>query len=166
VISGDASQVFPLLPNAASVTQIREYLHVSGELEAYRERWIAAVDKNRNIGAPYWPEAFWSTVKEKMKTADLEPLFIAVLQHTISKDLMDEVLERYRIAGPEHFQGSPACFKLGAAEAMAKTDLDKLRLANTQAVIFRVYAQFKPQIKQARAKYMAEHPEWKDDYQR
>ena len=161
-----ASQQFPPLSNGASVDQIGDYLKVSGELETYRESWIIAVDKNRSIGAPYWPEAFWSTVKEQMKSVDLQPLFIIFLQHAVSKDLMDEVLDTYRTLGRDHFQGSPACFKLGAATVAAQPDFDKLRLAYTQAVIFKVYEQFKPQIKTAHAKYMAEHPDWKDEYQK
>jgi len=44
------------LENAATEPQIREYLDLSGDADSFRERWVAAVDKNRSIGAPYWPE--------------------------------------------------------------------------------------------------------------
>jgi hypothetical protein len=41
-------------------------------------------------------------------------------------------------------------------------DIDKLKLAKTQEVLTKVYAVYKPQIKAARARYLAEHPDWVD----
>jgi hypothetical protein len=41
-------------------------------------------------------------------------------------------------------------------------DIDKLKLAKTEEVITKVYALYKPQIKAARARYLAEHPGWAD----
>ena len=41
-------------------------------------------------------------------------------------------------------------------------EYEKLKLPETQAVVAKVYAEYKPQIKAARARYIAEHPEWKD----
>ncbi len=151
------------LPHPATPDQIRQYLQLSGELNAYRDRWIAAVDKNRSIGAPYWPEAFWTEVKARMKRADLMPLYLAWYQHTVSTELMKQVIDSYQTLGANHFQGSPACFKLGEAQQPYQSEMDKLTLTNTSIVINQIYAIYKPQIKAARVKYMAEHPDWKDN---
>jgi hypothetical protein len=75
---------------------------------------------------------------------------------------MQEVLDAYRERGRDHFQGSPECFKLGTAEAALQGQMERLKLAETQAVILKTYAAYKPQIKAARARYLAEHPDWKD----
>jgi len=75
---------------------------------------------------------------------------------------MQQVLDAYRVRGAEHFQGSPECFKLGTAVAAVQGEFEKLKLDETQAVVSKVYAEYKPQIKAARARYLAEHPDWKD----
>ena len=62
--SSDASDSLPSLPDPATVGQIREFLRLSGDMDSLRLRWIAALDKNRAIGAPYWPESFWTAIKE------------------------------------------------------------------------------------------------------
>ncbi len=41
-------------------------------------------------------------------------------------------------------------------------DMDKLKLAETTAVLERVYQGWKPKIKEARAQYLAAHPDFKD----
>jgi len=51
----------------------------------FRARWIAALDKNRPKGAPYWPEVFWTAVKAEMQKKDLTPAYIVVLQHGVSR---------------------------------------------------------------------------------
>jgi hypothetical protein len=131
-------------------------------MDSFRQSWIAAVDKNRSIGAPYWPESFWTAVKEEMQRTDLLPMYVIVFQHYISKELMQEVLDAYQRLGADHFQGSPECFKLGNASVAMTADFDRVKLAMTQKTIFKVYAVYKPQIKAARTKYMAEHPDWVD----
>jgi hypothetical protein len=152
----------PTIQDPATETQVREYLRVSGEANKFRESWIAAVDKNRSIGEPYWPESFFQSVKAEMNKADLVPMFLTLFQHGVSRGLMQEVLDAYRRLGREHFQGSPECFKLGAAIDPLRGEMEQLKLAQTQAVFSKVYDQYKPQIKAARARYLAEHPDWKD----
>jgi len=160
--SSDASDSLPSLPDPATVGQIREFLRLSGDMDSLRLRWIAALDKNRAIGAPYWPESFWTAIKEEMRNTDLLPMYITLFQHDVSRDLMQEVLDTYHRLGVDHFQGSPACFKLGDPNLGLAADMDKLKLAKTQEVVSKVYAVYKPQIKAARLKYKAEHPDWVD----
>jgi hypothetical protein len=152
----------PPLKDPATIDQIKEYLRLSGDLDSFRARWIAAVDKNRSIGAPYWPESFWTAVKEELQKTDLMPMYIALYQHGISRELMQEVLDAYQRLGPDHFRGSLECHKLGDAELKMTADMDRIKLAKTQEAIFKVYAVYKPLIKAARARYLADHPEWVD----
>ncbi len=156
------SPSLPPLQNPATEEQIHEYLRLSGDLDSFRLRWIAAVDENRSIGEPYWPESFWTAIKAEMQKTDLMPMFITVYQHGVSKELMQKVIDTYRTLGTAHFQGSPACFKLGDAQLAMMPAIDKLKLAKTQEVLAKVYAVYKPQIKAARARYLAEHPDWVD----
>jgi hypothetical protein len=160
--SSDNSASLPPLQDPATENQIHEYLRLSGDLDSFRLRWIAAVDKNRSIGEPYWPEAFWTAIKAEMQKTDLMRMFITVYQHGVSKELMQQVIDTYHALGAAHFQGSPACFKLGDAQLAMTTDIDKLKLAKTQEVLTKVYAVYKPQIKAARARYLTEHPDWVD----
>lgn len=150
------------LDDPATIDQIREYLRVSGDINSFRLRWIAALDKNRSNGEPYWPESFWTALKAEMQKTDLMPMFVALYQHGISRELMQEVLDAYRRLGAAHFQGSPECFKLGDAELALVTDMDKLKLAKTEEVFTTIYTIYKPEIKAARVRYQAEHPGWVD----
>ncbi|MGA2831593.1 MAG: hypothetical protein ABSE55_00845 [Terracidiphilus sp.] len=158
----DASESLPPLKDPATIEQIREYLRLSGDLDAYKARWIAAVDKNRSIGAPYWPESFWTSLKEEMQKTDLMPMYVVLYRHSIKRGLMQEVLDAYQRLGAERFRGSPECFKLGEALTGSNADMDKLTLAKTREVTMKVYAIYKPQIKAARARYLVEHPGWID----
>jgi hypothetical protein len=160
--TSDAADTPPAHLDAATEAQTREYLRVSGEGDEFRKSWIAAVDKNRSIGAPYWPESFWQAVKDEMQKTDLVPMYVTLFQHGVSRELMQEVLDAYRTRGREHFRGSPECFKLGTAVAAVQGELEKLKLAETQTVVLKVYAEYKPQIRAARTRYLAEHPDWKD----
>ena len=65
--ASDVASSPPPIRDAATEAQIHEYLRVSGEVQKFRKSWIAAVDKNRSIGAPYWPESFWQAVKDEMQ---------------------------------------------------------------------------------------------------
>ena len=159
--SSDADSL-PIVRNPATEAQIREYLRVSGDADEFRKSWIAAVDKNRSIGAPYWPESFWQAVKDEMQKTDLVPMYVTLFQRGLSRELMQEVLNAYRERGREHFRGSPECLKLGNAETAMQGEMEKLKLAETRAVVSKVYAAYKPEIRTARARYLAEHPEWKD----
>ena len=160
--TSDSADSLPTPRDPATEVQIREYLRVSGEVDEFRKSWIAAVDKNRSIGAPYWPESFWQAVKDEMQKTDLVPMYVTLFQRGVSRELMQEVLDSYRELGREHFRGSPECFKLDAAETALQEEMDKLKLAQTQSVVSKLYAAYKPQIKAARARYLAEHPDWKD----
>jgi hypothetical protein len=159
----DYAASFPPVKNPATADQIREYLRLSGDSEKYRTRLINTVDKVRYIGKPYWPESFWTSIKEEMRKADLTPMFIVLFQHGVSRELMQEVLDSYHRLGTEHFAGSPACIKLGEVEAAMQADTAQVMQTETQNIIERVYQVYKPQIKAARAKYMAEHPDWKEN---
>jgi hypothetical protein len=163
--SADVTDSLPPLKDPATVDQIQEYLRLSGDMDAYRLRWIAAVDRNRSIGAPYWPESFWTDIKAEMKTTDLTPMFVAVYQHDVSKKLMQEVLDSYHARGLEHLQGSLARFRFALAQLGMRDDSNRVGLAKTLEVINKVYAVYKPQIKAARVQYMADHPDWVDKYQ-
>jgi len=156
------SDSLPPLKDPATIDQIKEYLRLSGDLDSYRARWIAAVDKNRSVGAPYWPESFWIAVKDELQKTDLMPMYNELFQHGISRELMQEVLDAYHRLGADHFRGSPECYKLGDAELKMTADMERIKLAKTQEAIFKVYAVYKPQIKAARAHYLAEHPDWAD----
>jgi hypothetical protein len=150
------------LKNAATDEQIREYLYWSRAVEDYRTALIASVDKNRSHSKPYWPESFWSDIKTEMQNTDLAPTFAIWYRHTISRELMDKVLDAYHKLGREHFPGSPMCSEMGNAQSPMKADWDKLTVLTTRQVIAKVYAADKPQIDAARARYIAEHPDWKD----
>lgn len=160
--SPDYAGLFPPLKNPASADQIREYIRISGDMEKYRTRLINTVDKVRYIGKPYWPESFWSSIKEEMRKADLVPMFIVLFQHGISRELIQEVLNTYQHVGADHFAGTPAWVKLNEAELAMQADTQQVMLRETQEIIERVYQVYKPQIKAARTKYMAEHPDWKE----
>jgi hypothetical protein len=150
------------LKDPATPEQIREYLKLSGEMDSYRARWIASVDANRSIGAPYWPASFWSTVKAEMRRTDLEPTYIQLYQHAVSRELMAQVLSAYHTLGAQHFSGSPQSAKLNAAWAPMQSEMEQVKLAKTREVIYKVFNEYKPQIKAAQAKYLAQHPESKE----
>jgi len=154
---------FPPVKNPATADQIQEYLRLSGESERYRARLINSVDKVRYIGKPYWPESFWTSIKDEMQKADLTPMFIVLFQHGVSRELMQEVLDSYHRLGADHFALSPVWFKLEEAKRAMSEDTEKLMQAETQVQIEKVWQVYKPTIRAARAKYMAEHPDYRDN---
>lgn len=159
--SPEAPVTLAPMKKAATEEQIREYLKISGDVETYRQRWIAAVDGLRSTGKPYWPEAFWKSVEDEMRTTDLEPTFVMILQHSISKKLMKRVLAACHKQSAEQCRTSPAYAEFYQAEQAANADVDRMQRARTNEIIRKVFAEYKPEINAARAKYMAEHPEWK-----
>jgi hypothetical protein len=161
--SPDYAASFPPVKNPATADQIQEYLRLSGEAEKYRTRLINSVDKIRYIGKPYWPESFWMSIKEEMQKADLTPMFIVLFQHGVSRELMQEVLDSYHRLGADHFALSPAWFKLEEAKRAMSADTERLMQTETQALLEKVWQVYKPQIRAARAKYMAEHPDYRDN---
>ena len=150
------------LKNAATDEQIREYLYWSRAVDDYRTAWIAGLDNNRSHAKPYWPESFWTDIKTEMQNADLAPMFVVWYKHTISRELMDKVLDAYLKLGREHYHGSPVCTEMGNAESPMKAQWDQLTVLMTRQVIAKVYAADKPQIDAARARYLADHPDWQD----
>jgi hypothetical protein len=146
----------------ATREQIEQYLEATGALDAYKLRWIAAVDKSRGLGEPYWPESFWVDLKTEMAKEDLMPMFVMFYQHIVSRQTMQEALDAYAKLGAEKFLRSEECGKIAQAVVADQDDEDRLTRVNTNAVIHKVYAIYKPQIKAARARYLAEHPDWKD----
>ena len=154
-----APVTLPPLKDPATVDQIREYLRLSGDMDSYRTRWIAAVDKERAVGErQYWPESFWTDLKAEMRKTDLMPMFIAIYQHGISRDLMQEVLNTYHLVGATLFKISPAAYKFAAAQQAMAADVDPLMHAKTLEVMEKVYANYKPQIKAAGDRYRTDHP--------
>jgi hypothetical protein len=65
--------------------------------------------------------------------------------------------------GADHFGGSPAWTKLEEAKRTMSADTAQLMQTETQALISKVYQVYKPQIRAARAKYMVEQTDWKDN---
>jgi TonB family protein len=151
----DDSMSLPPLADPVTPDQIREYLRLSGDLDSYRAKWIAAVDKNRSDVPPYWPEAFWTDLKAEMQKTDLMPMNITIFQHGISRDLMQRVLDAYKRLGGAYFKGSLVSIELGGAELSMKADANKLTLAKTLEVTNKVYTIYKPEIEAARVRYMA-----------
>jgi hypothetical protein len=158
-VSAASSPSLPSLKDPATIDQIREYLRLSGDLESYRARWIAAVDKERAVGVRQaWPEPFWTDLKAEVGKTDLMPMFITMYQHGISRELMQEVLDTYHLVGATLFKLSPACFRLAIAQQAMADDTNQLRLAKTLEVTEKVYTRYKPQIIEASDQYLAEHP--------
>jgi hypothetical protein len=153
------NQLAPI-DNHATEEQIRTYLQLTGELNDYRQRWIAAIATNRSIGAPYWPEPFWTDLKIEMQKFDLVPTAITLYQHYVSQAAMQNVINAYKSLGPAKFPGSQAGVKWAATRLGMQADSDKLTLSNTQQVIQVVYERYKPRIAAERVKYKAEHPDW------
>ena len=52
--------------------------------EKYRTRLIHSVDNIRSVGKPYWPESFWTSIKDEMRKDGMMPMFIVLFQHGIS----------------------------------------------------------------------------------
>jgi hypothetical protein len=83
--TSDSADPLPAFRDPATEAQICEYLRVSGEAVGFRKSWIAAVNKNRSIGVPYWPESFWRAVKDEMQKTDLVPMYVTFFQQGVSR---------------------------------------------------------------------------------
>ena len=152
-------------PPAHPVTlgQIREFLKLSRIDEPYRASWIAAMESKRSMGMPYWPKSFWDDLKKEMETTDLAPVITDLYRRYISAEMMESInkdLHRmtYREL-PSTSEGAAMC----RLQRNMKADNDAVTLALTQATFERVYDRHKVEIKAARAKYLKEHPDWKDN---
>jgi hypothetical protein len=145
-----------------TVEQFREYLKLSGVGEIWRAGWIAALDANRHLGEPYWPESFWTDVREAMQAKDLAPTVFEVYRYTYSYQTMDKVNALLAKGGRAAYLASPVGSAFCAQWAMKEEQGKQANLAMTQALLEVAYQRHKPEIKAARAKYLAEHPDWKD----
>jgi hypothetical protein len=157
-LTGAVNSFVPLR-DPASAEQIEEYLRRSGDMDAFRLRWVVALEKNRAQGAPWWPESFWTAMKDEMEKTDLLPMYITLFQHDISREQMQKVLDSLRRRGADRFRASKEFAKLVDPNLGLETDMERLKRAKTQEVLNRVYAEFKPQLTAARLKYESEHPE-------
>jgi len=123
---------------------------------------LRSLDENRQLGAPYWPESFWTDVQEAMKTQDLATMVFFVYSDTYSYETMEEVNSLLSKGGREAYLASPVgaafCAKWDARQAEGK----KATQALTLQVLNEVYEKHKTEIKAARAKYLAAHPDYKD----
>ncbi len=133
--SPNYAAAFPPVQSAATADQIREYLRLSGDMEKYRTRLINSVDNIRYVGKPYWPESFWTSIKDEMRKDEMMPMFIVLFQHGISRELMQETLDAYHRLGADHFAGSPQWVKIEEAKRAMSPDTQKLMLIETQATI-------------------------------
>lgn len=149
------------LHNAASDDQIREYFQFSHVIEDYKAAWIAGTDRYRAHSQPYLPDSFWTDVKAEMQDTDLAPAFNTWFRHTVSSDLMDKVLDAYLKLG-KRFPGSPMCIELGKAQSPMGDEWNRLTVLLTRQVIAKVYQADKAKIDEARARYAAEHPGWRE----
>lgn len=147
--------------NAATDEQIREYFQFSHVIEDYKAAWIAGTDKYRAHSQPYLPDSFWTDVKAEMQDTDLAPAFSVWFKHTVSSELMDKVLDAYLKLG-KRFPGSPMCIELGKAQSPMGDQWNRLTVLLTRQVIAKVYQADKAKIDEARARYAAEHPGWRE----
>jgi hypothetical protein len=149
------------MKNAAADDQIREYLQWSHAVEDYKTAWIGGVDRSRARSQPYLPDSYWTDVKTEMQDTDLTPAFTVWFKHTVSSELMDKVLDAYLKLG-KNFPGSPMCIELGKAQSPMGDQWNQLTVLLTRQVIAKVYLADKAKIDDARTRYAAEHPGWRE----
>jgi len=147
--------------DAATDDQIREYFHFSHVIEDYKVAWMGGVDKNRARSQPYLPDAYFADIKSEIQDTDLAPAFTVWFKHTVSRDLMDKVLDAYLTLG-KNFPGSPMCIEIGKAQSPMGDQWNQMTVLMARQVIAKVSAADKAKIDDARAKYAAEHPGWKE----
>ena len=157
-------QTMPPVKDAASDDQIREYFQFSHVIEDYKVAWMSGVDKNRARSAPYLPDSYFADIKTEIQDTDLAPAFTVWFKHTVSRDLMDKVLDAYLKLG-KNFPGSPMCTAIGKAQAPMGDQWNQLTLLLARQAIAKVNAADKGKVDEARAKYAAEHPGWKEGAQ-
>ena len=157
-------QTMTPVKNAATDDQIREYFHFSHVIEDYKVAWMSGVDKNRARSAPYLPDSYFADVKTEIQDTDLAPAFSAWFKHTVSSELMDKVLDAYLKLG-RNFPGSPMCIEIGKAQAPMGDQWNQLTLLLARQVMAKVNMADKAKIDEARAKYAAEHPGWREGVQ-
>jgi hypothetical protein len=149
---------------AATDDQIREYFQFSHVIEDYKVAWIGGVDKNRARSQPYLPDAYFTDIKTEIQDTDLAPAFTVWFKHTVSSELMDKVLDAYLKLGNK-FPGSPMCNEIGKAQAPMGDQWNQLTVLLARQAMAKVNVADKAKIDEARAKYAAEHPGWREGAQ-
>jgi hypothetical protein len=148
--------------DATTVDQFRDYLQLSGIGDQWRARWISAVDMNRSKGAPYWPESFWVDLKSEMRKTDLAPFVRAVYGDTFSTETMHQVNITLKEQGIQGLLSTALGQKFCADWATKEQSAQAAVLGLTQATIQHVYNEHRAEIQVARAKYIEEHPGYRD----
>jgi hypothetical protein len=154
-------QAMTPIKDAATDSQIREYFQFSHVIEDYKAAWIGGIEKNRSHSQPYLPDSYWADLKAEIRDTDLAPAFTVWFKHTVSSELMDKVLDAYLKLGRK-FPGSPMCVELGKAQSPMGDQWNQLTVLLARQVITKVNTADKAKIDEARAKYAAEHPGWRE----
>jgi hypothetical protein len=157
-------QTMTPVKDAATDDQIREYFQFSRVIEDYKAAWIGGVDKNRARSQPYLPDSYFADIKTEIQDTDLAPPFTVWFKHTVSRDLMDKVLDAYLKLG-KNFPGSPMCIEIGKAQAPMGDQWNQLTVLLARQVVGKVNAADKVKIDDARAQYAAAHPGWREGAQ-
>ena len=157
-------QTMTPVKDAATDDQIREYFQFSHVIDDYKVAWMSGVDKNRARSAPYLPDSYFADIKTEIQDTDLAPAFTVWFKHTVSRELMDKVLDAYLKLG-KNFPGSPMCVEIGKVQAPMGDQWNQLTLLLARQAIAKVNAADKAKIDEARAKYAAEHPGWREGAQ-
>jgi hypothetical protein len=145
-----------------TVEQVREFLKLSGAGEIYRTGWMSSLEANRAKGEPYWPESFWNDLHEEMQKTDLAPMVLELYTPFISSEMMQSANAYLRTHSMSQFAATPLGTKFCKLQQAADVNSQAETLKLTQATFMRVYERDKPQIKAAREKYLAAHPDYKD----
>jgi hypothetical protein len=147
---------------ASTPEQFSEYLKLSGIGEIWRARWVTSVDSIRSKGKPYWPESFWADIKDSMKNVDLGPVTWGVYKSSISFEMMRSVNSALRTESVTELAQTPLGQKFCALWQAKDQEGQNAMFALTESTLERVYERDEPAIKAARAKYIVDHPDWKD----
>jgi hypothetical protein len=161
VSSSSQSQV-DLPANPITEAQVREFLRLSGSGEVYRQSWMAALEKNRSKGEPYWPESFWSDLHDAMLHTDLAPMVLGLYQPYISGPMLQSVNDALKTKTVAELAATPLGAEFCKLQQEADAGHDAATMKMTQEILMRVYEKDKSEIKAARAKYIAAHPGYKD----
>jgi hypothetical protein len=144
------------------VEQVREFLKLSGAGEIYRSGWMASLAANQAKGEPYWPESFWNDLRDEMRKTDLAPMVLELYMPFISDEMMQSANEYLRTHSMSQLAATPLGAKFCKLQQEADVNSQAETLKLTQATFMRVYERDQPQIKAAREKYLAAHPDYKD----
>jgi hypothetical protein len=159
-ISSEARKASP--ERAATEPQIRAFFQLSGEEVAYRTKLLENMDANRSKAEPYWPESFWDDLKKALRGADLTGVFAPLYERHISADMMEEVNRTLKTMSVSDLASTPTGSRFCELQQSMDAEGQQLMISFTQYEFEKVYERRKAEIKAARAKYLATHPDWKD----